>query len=66
MAYVGYRRVARRDFMGRPEGKRPLGKPARRCEDNIKRDLQEVGWRTWTGLFWFRIGTGGGRLGMWQ
>ena len=29
--------------MGRPEGKRPLGRPMRRCEDNIKMDLQEVG-----------------------
>ena len=29
--------------MGRPEGKRPLGRPRRRWEDNIKMDLQEVG-----------------------
>jgi hypothetical protein len=29
--------------MGKPEGKRPLGRPRRRCEDNIKMDLQEVG-----------------------
>jgi hypothetical protein len=28
---------------GRPEGRRPLGRPRRRWEDNIKRDLQEVG-----------------------
>ena len=28
---------------GRPEGKRPLGRPRRRWEDNIKMDLQEVG-----------------------
>jgi len=27
----------------KPEGKRPLGRPRRRCEDNIKMDLQEVG-----------------------
>jgi hypothetical protein len=25
-------------------------------------DVQEVGWRTWTGFFWLRIGTGGGLL----
>ena len=33
--------------MGKPEGKRPLGRPRRRWEDNIKMDLQEVGggWR---------------------
>ena len=29
--------------MGKPEGKRPLGRPGRRWEDNIKMDLQEVG-----------------------
>jgi len=29
-------------------------------EDNIKLDLQQVGWRAWTGLVWLRIGTGGG------
>jgi hypothetical protein len=30
-------------LMGKPEGKRPLGRPRRRWEDNIKRGLQEVG-----------------------
>ena len=30
-------------LVGKPEGKRPLGRPKRRCEDNIKLDLQEVG-----------------------
>jgi hypothetical protein len=29
-------------------------------EDNIKMDLQEVGWGAWTGLIWLRIGTGAG------
>ena len=29
--------------MGKPEGRRPLGRPRRRWEDNIKMDLQEVG-----------------------
>ena len=29
-------------LVGKPEGKRPLGRPRRRCEDNIKMDLQEV------------------------
>ena len=32
-----------RVLVGKPEGKRPLGKPRRRWEDNIKMDLQEVG-----------------------
>jgi hypothetical protein len=30
-------------LVGKPEGRRPLGRPRRRWEDNIKRDLQEVG-----------------------
>jgi hypothetical protein len=32
-----------RILVGRPEGRRPLGRPRRRWEDNIKTDLQEVG-----------------------
>ena len=31
-------------LMGKPEGKRPLGRTRRRWEDNIRMDLQEVGW----------------------
>jgi len=31
-------------LVGKPEGKRPLGRPRHRWEDNIKMDLQEVGW----------------------
>jgi hypothetical protein len=38
------RRGEYRFFMGKPEGKRPMGRPRRRWEDNIKMDLQEVGW----------------------
>ena len=48
--------------MWKPEGKRPLGRPGRRWEDNIKLNLQEVGWEAWTGLIWLRIGTGGGHF----
>jgi hypothetical protein len=40
---MGDRRGASRVLVGRPEGKRPLGRPRRRWEGNIKRDLQEVG-----------------------
>ena len=36
-------RVAHRVLVGKPEGKRPMGRPRRRWEDNIKTDLQEVG-----------------------
>jgi hypothetical protein len=42
-------RGAYRVLVGRPEGWRPLGRPRRRWEDNIKIDLQEVGWGAWTG-----------------
>jgi len=46
-------------FCWEPLGKRPLGIPRRRWEDNIKMDLQEVGWGAWTGLMWLMLGTGG-------
>jgi hypothetical protein len=46
-------------FMGKPEGKRPLGRPRCRWENNIKIDLQDVGWEAWTRLIWLRIETGG-------
>ena len=39
---MGERRGAYRILVGKPEGKRPLGRPGRRWEDNIKMDLQEV------------------------
>jgi hypothetical protein len=47
---VGEKRV--RVLVGKPEGKRPLGRPRRRWEDNKKMDLQEVGCRgvDWIGL----------------
>jgi hypothetical protein len=44
VACKGERRGADRILVGRPEGSRPLGRPRRRWEDNIKMDLQEVGW----------------------
>jgi hypothetical protein len=64
VARMGERRGAYRVLVGRPEGKRPLGRPRRRLEDNIKMDLQEVGWGegVWTGFIWLRVSTGGGLL----
>jgi hypothetical protein len=41
---MGEGRGAYRVLVGRPEGRRPLGRPKRRWKDNIKMDLQEVGW----------------------
>jgi hypothetical protein len=43
VASMGEGRVAYRVLVWRPEGKRPLGRPRRRWEDNIKMDLREIG-----------------------
>ena len=62
VAGMGERRGAYRVLVGKPEGKRSLGRPRSRREYNIKLDLQEVGCGLWTGSSWLRIGTGGGHL----
>jgi hypothetical protein len=49
---MGEKRIAYRILVGRPEGMRPLGRPSRRWEDNIKIDLQEMGW----GKDWIELG----------
>jgi hypothetical protein len=54
----GERRGTYSVLVGKPEGKRPLGKPRRRREDNIKVDLKEI-CGVWSGLIWLRIGTRG-------
>jgi hypothetical protein len=51
-----------RVLVGEPDGKRPLGRPRRRWEDDSTLELQEVGCGVWTGLSWLRIETGGGHL----
>ena len=43
MARMEEERGVHKVLVGKPEGKRPLGRPRRRLEDNIKMDLQEVG-----------------------
>ena len=43
VARMGKGRCVHRVLVGKPDGKRPLGRPRRRWEDNIKMDLQEVG-----------------------
>jgi hypothetical protein len=43
VARMGEGRAVYRVLVGRPEGKRPLGRPTRRWEDNIKMDLREIG-----------------------
>jgi hypothetical protein len=41
---MGEKRNAYRISVGKPEIKRPLGRPRRRWKDNIKMDLREIGW----------------------
>jgi hypothetical protein len=48
-------------LVGKPEGKRPLGRPRRRWVDNIKMNLR-YGGAVWIRSIWLRIGTSGGLL----
>jgi hypothetical protein len=52
VARMGEKRNEYRLLVGKPEGKRPLGRPRRRWVDNIRMDLVEVGWADvdWIGL----------------
>ena len=59
---MGEGKAVHRVLVGKPEGKRSLGRPRRRLVDNIKMDLQEVGGVVGTGWSWLRIGTGGGHF----
>jgi hypothetical protein len=49
---MGERRGAYRALVGKPEGRRPRGRPMCRWEDNIKMDLREVGW---AGMEWINL-----------
>ena len=60
MARMEAGRGVHKVLVGKPEVKRPLGRPTRRWEYNIKMDLQEV--VVGTGWSWLRTGTVGGRL----
>jgi hypothetical protein len=51
----GERRGAYRALVGKPEGRRPLGRPRRRWENNIKMDLREV---EWGGMDWINLAQG--------
>jgi hypothetical protein len=61
---MGEERGMYRVLVGKPDGKRPLWRPRRSWEDNIRMDLQEVVWGGVgrTGLGWLRIETGGEQL----
>jgi hypothetical protein len=52
VAHMGEGTVAYRILVGRLEGRRPLGRPRHKWEDNIKMDLQEVGW---VGMDWTEL-----------
>jgi hypothetical protein len=59
VARMGEERGVHRVLVGKPEGKRSLGGPRRRWEDNMFRTLEGV---METGWSWLRRGTGGGHL----
>jgi hypothetical protein len=52
VARIGEKRNAYRILVGKPEGKRPLGRPGRRWVDHIKMDLRELGW---DGMDWIDL-----------
>jgi hypothetical protein len=58
VARLGERKCLYLVLMGKPEGKRPLGRPRRSWETNIKIDLQEMVWGACSGSIWLRIGAG--------
>jgi hypothetical protein len=49
---MGAKRIPYRILVGKPEGKRPLGRPRRRCVDNIKLDFREI---VWGGMDWIDL-----------
>ena len=61
VALTGVEERYYRVWMGKPEGKRSVGRHKRGWKDNVKMDLHEVGW-SWTGLIWLKIGAGGWHL----
>ena len=62
VALMGNGKDVYRVLVGKPEGKRPLGRPGLRWEDNIKIDLQELGCGVWTRSSWLGLRTGGWHL----
>jgi hypothetical protein len=62
VARMGEERGVHRVLVGKPERKRPLGRPRHRWKDNAKMDLRGVGVGCGDCKSWLRIGTGGGHL----
>jgi hypothetical protein len=59
VARVGETRNAYSILIGKPKGKRPLGRPRRRLEDNIRMVLGKQGGNVWIRCIWLRIRTNG-------
>jgi hypothetical protein len=59
---MGLERNAYGILVGKPEGKRPLGRPRIRWEGNIKIDFRDIGWGGMDWMICLRIGTSGGLL----
>jgi hypothetical protein len=62
VANMGVMRGIYRVLVGKPEGKRSLGRPRRRLEDKSKMIFSKWDVEVWTGSRWLRIGTGGGHV----
>jgi hypothetical protein len=59
VARMGEERKVYKVLVGKPEGKRPLGRPRRRWKDGIRMDAREIGLGGgWIGFDWLRTGTG--------
>jgi hypothetical protein len=59
---MGEERKVYKVLVGKPEGKRPLGRPRPGLENGIRMDLREIGLGVWIGFYWLKTGTGGGLL----
>jgi hypothetical protein len=59
---MGEERKVYKVLVGKPEGKRPLGRPRRRWKYRIRMHFRKVGLGGWIGFDWLRTGTGGGLL----
>jgi hypothetical protein len=59
VASMGHERKLYKVLMGKPEGKRALGRPRRGWEDGIIMDLGRLARSVWSGFDWVRIGTDG-------
>jgi hypothetical protein len=54
---MGEERKVYKVLVGKPEGKRPLGRPRRMWEDGVRMDLREIGLGVWLGFDWLRTWT---------